>query len=129
MQNSKPVSLGGYLSVGACILLWATIIAFLSPRHALVLDSVDRGEIWQGQDLSAPFAFDILRDSADINKDVAEIKRQFPIPLFFNDSSAIRQHIARYNIEFSLLFQEERSSFWINFNLFQILRVPTFRML
>ena len=111
MQNSKPVSLGGYLSVGACILLWATIIAFLSPRHALVLDSVDRGEIWQGQDLSAPFAFDILRDSADINKDVAEIKRQFPIPLFFNDSSAIRQHIARYNIEFSLLFQEEKKQF------------------
>ena len=111
MQNSKPVSLSGYLSVGACILLWATIIAFLSPRHALVLDSVGMGEIWQGQDLSAPFAFDILRDSADINKDVAEIKRQFPIPLFFNDSSAIRQHIARYNIEFSLLFQEEKKQF------------------
>ena len=82
MQKLKPVSLSGYLSLGACILLWAGIIAFTSPRHSLVLDTAGSGEIWQGQDLVAPFAFDILRDSVDINQDVTEIKRQFPIPLF-----------------------------------------------
>ena len=111
MQKSKPVSLSGYLSLGACILLWAGIIAFTSPRHSLVLDTAGSGEIWQGQDLVAPFAFDILRDSTDINQDVAEIKRQFPIPLFFDDSASVRQHVALYNVEFSLLFQEEKKRF------------------
>lgn len=111
MQKSKPVSLSGYLSLGACILLWAGIIAFTSPRHSLVLDTARSGEIWQGQDLVAPFAFDILRDSVDINQDVTEIKRQFPIPLFFNDSASVRQHIALYNVTFSLLFQEEKRRF------------------
>jgi len=111
MQKSKPVSLSGYLSLGACILLWAGIIAFTSPRHSLVLDTARSGEIWQGQDLVAPFAFDILRDSVDINQDVTEIKRQFPIPLFFNDSASVRQHIALYNVAFSLLFQEEKRRF------------------
>lgn len=111
MHKSKPVSLSGYLSLGGCILLWASIIAFTSPRQSLVLDTAGNGEIWQGKDLLAPFAFDILRDSTDINQDVSEIKRQFPIPLFFNDSASVRQHIALYSVEFSLLFQEEKKRF------------------
>ena len=111
MQKSKPVSLSGYISLSGCVLLWAVVIAFTSPRHSLVLDTAGRGEIWQGQDLSAPFAFDILRDSTDINQEIAEIKRQFPIPLFFNDSGSVRHHIALYNVEFSLLFQEDKKRF------------------
>ena len=109
MQKLKPVSLSGYLSLGACVLSWALVIALTSPRHSLVLDTVTVGEIWQGQDLSAPFDFNILRDSADINKDITEIKRQFPIPLFFNDSASVRKHITSYNVEFSLLFEEEKN--------------------
>ncbi len=73
------------------LILSVVVLAALAvfPRSRLYQYTVSVEDIWKQENLQAPFQFAIRKDEADLEKELAEVRKNTP-PIFFEDLRAFQ---------------------------------------
>lgn len=111
MNKPPSISIKAFVALGACITIWCGVITFLGEQHNKELDKVEEGEIWMGQDLVAPFDYNVPRPPPDIALEVEKIYRDNPVALYFDGVTVIEEQKMQFKIDLNEVFEEERSKY------------------
>ncbi len=85
-------------------IFFLAIVISLYPRSPIQDAAYSIGEPWRDDDLTAPFSFSLLKDDAEIEAEIREIRENTP-PIFIIEPEAQSRTIARLDSLFSQMNQ------------------------